>query len=207
MDLQLLFSLLPATVYVSLIFLIYLCPCYNLDILAGAVTRIFNKFQKALTEDPDTLDIGQLEHQIDSIKSSNASYCKVHEEISDSYSDEVNAEEELFILEQHKEAVCKTLSLIKRLINVHTVYSVSMELQQQVEDLERKLEFEQAIKKVEEDYQKPQTTLRRSTIPHTHRIRQLVAELIPVCLISALHIVSLPHWTLAVQATSLSLCK
>ena len=153
--------------------------------LAGAVTRIFNKFQKALTEDPDTLDIGQLEHQIDSIKISDASYCKVHEEISDSYIDEINAEEELFILEQHEEAMCKTLSLIIRLIDVHTVYSVSMELQQRVEDLERKQEdsphksFEQAIKKVEEDYQKLQTTVRRSTIPHTHRIRQLVSELNP----------------------------
>ena len=49
----------------------------------GAVTRIFNKMQKAMLDDPDSLDVGQLEHQMESVKHSDASYLKVHEEILD----------------------------------------------------------------------------------------------------------------------------
>ena len=153
--------------------------------LAGTVTRIFNKFQKALEEDPDTFDIGQLEHQVDSINSSDSSYRKVHEEISDDYSDKVDLNEEQSILEQHEESVDRTSSLTKRLIALHTVHSTSMELQQRVDDLEHKLEesphksFQQAIKKIEDDYQTLQTILRRSTIPQTHRIRWLVTDLNP----------------------------
>ena len=78
-----------------------------------AVTRIFNKMQKAMLDDPDSLDVGQLEHQMESVKHSDASYLKVHEEILDTYSDEVNQEEELAILEQHEESVSKMLSLIQ----------------------------------------------------------------------------------------------
>ena len=78
-----------------------------------AITRIFNKMQKAMLDDPDSLDVGQLEHQMESVKLSEASYFKVHEEILDTYSDEVDQEEELAILEQHEESVGKMLSLIQ----------------------------------------------------------------------------------------------
>ena len=55
--------------------------------LAGEVTPIFNKCQKALKDDPANLDLGQLEHQVKSIKSSDASYRKIDEEITDDFAE------------------------------------------------------------------------------------------------------------------------
>ena len=49
---------------------------------AGAITRIWNKFVKLLDEDPDNLNQGQLEHQTDSIRSTDQSYRRAHAEIS-----------------------------------------------------------------------------------------------------------------------------
>ena len=65
--------------------------------LAGSITRIFNK-----------------------LKGSDAAYLKVHDTILEEYADAINPDEEQDILEQHEEAVDKTLSLISRLISLLT---------------------------------------------------------------------------------------
>ena len=80
--------------------------------LAGEIIRIWNKYQKCLTEDPDILDLGQLGHQLDSIRNSDASYRKVHLDIANSNNAELNPDEEQSILDQHEDAVEQTLSLI-----------------------------------------------------------------------------------------------
>ena len=61
-------------------------------------------------EDPEKLDITQLEHQIESVKASDAAYMIVHDTVSEEYANAINPDEEQDILEQHEEAVDKALS-------------------------------------------------------------------------------------------------
>ena len=126
---------------------------------------------KALDDDPETLDISQMEHQRESVKGSDASYLKVHDEISELYPDKVNEEEEAFILKQHEDAVNKTLSLIIRLIDIRTLHMKATNLDLQLEDLETTSEatpcknYSGAVQESKEELKDLQEALIRSTIP------------------------------------------
>ena len=45
-------------------------------------------------EDPEKLDITQLEHQIESVKASDAAYMIVHDTVSEEYANAINPDEE-----------------------------------------------------------------------------------------------------------------
>ena len=78
---------------------------------------------------------------MESVKHSDASYLKVHEEISDTYSDEVDQEEELAILEHHEESVSKMLSLSSNDSLTSTLFmSPAWSSNKKMENLERKQE-------------------------------------------------------------------
>ena len=49
--------------------------------LAGTVTRIFNRHHRSLDDDPETLHVEYLKQQIESVKNSDSTCLKVHEEI------------------------------------------------------------------------------------------------------------------------------
>ena len=94
----------------------------------GSLTRIFNRYHKALDEDPDTLDVPQLKHQHETIRNLDASYCKVHGEISDNFIDKVNEEEEAKALDVHEESVLQTTSLITCLIDIRSIHAAAFQL-------------------------------------------------------------------------------
>ena len=48
---------------------------------AGTITRITNRFQKALDDDTQTLDLTLLKHQLEMIHSSNESFHSIHSDI------------------------------------------------------------------------------------------------------------------------------
>ena len=195
--------------------LTYLCvSSYLLDFSYGStqekvicISWIHHKnLQKVLDEDPEELDITQLEHQIDSVKGSDAAYLTIHDTISEEYANAINPDEEQNILEQHEEEVDKALSLISRLIALRTVHTDAADLQER--HLDHKMEsnphkaYDQAIQKVEEAYQKLHTTLKKSTFPKSHKIRRSVLEIHS-------HIVDLTSterlWTPALPVTLLLL--
>lgn len=150
---------------------------------SGAITRIFNKCQKALAQDPSELDPRQLEHQIDAIKSSDSSYKAIHEAISDKYEDTINFDEEEETLAKHDEFVEQALSLTQRLIAIHLVHSTAMELHHRVHTMERKQRdspdksYSTPISAIVDDYRQLHATLRRSAIPASHSTRSLVSDL------------------------------
>ncbi len=175
-----LFSLLSSCV------LIFLLSFLDMDVLkrkrsaqGGAITRILNKCQNALSQDPSELDPSQLDHQIDAIKSSDLSYRAIHQTIADKHEDIIDFDEEAEILAKHDESVEQAISLTQRLIAIHTVHSTAMELHHRVDTMERKQRdspdkiYSTLISAIVEDYRQLQTTLRRSAIPASHSTRLL----------------------------------
>ena len=109
------------------------CKC---SALAGAVPRIFNRHHRSLDDDPETLDVEHLERQIESVKNSDTSYLAVHEDIAELHTEDSVQDEELDILEQHEEAVSKTLSLLNWLISIKMLHLASTDLEAQITNLE-----------------------------------------------------------------------
>ena len=102
---------------------------------AGAITRIFNKLQKFANDDPTTFDVTHLQRQLEKVNVSDSSYCKIHCEICETYSDEIDDEVEADILDQYDDLVEKAISLIERLIAIHDIYASAFDLQERVEAL------------------------------------------------------------------------
>ncbi len=75
----------------------------------GAITRVFNKGTLTQEEDYSSLNLGQLERQVESIRSADASYRKLHDELLETFANDVNYDEESDNLELHEESVEKLL--------------------------------------------------------------------------------------------------
>ena len=79
---------------------------------SGAVTRIWNRYARLLEEDPSSFDHGQLEHKLESIRNTDLSYHKIHEEISLAGEGTLSPEEEQETLETFEDSVERTRSLL-----------------------------------------------------------------------------------------------
>lgn len=152
---------------------------------AGTITRINNRFQKYLGDDPQTLDLTLLEHQLETIHSSDESFRTTHSDICDLITVDTELDAEALALDKHEEAVVNAVSLINRLIAIHSLYSAVFNLQHEINVLENKISeqpnksFETYITQVRENLKQIQEDLRRSTIPHTHEICGLILDLVP----------------------------
>ena len=78
-------------------------------------------------------------HQTDSTRITDQSYTKVHAEISAMGEGDLGPEEEQDVLDQFEESAERTLSLIKRLIDIRSVHSQVTDLEYELEDLEGKV--------------------------------------------------------------------
>ena len=97
---------------------------------AGAITRIFNKRQKIANNDPTTFDVTHLQRQLEKVNVSDSSYRKIHCEICETYSDEIDDEVEADILDQYDDLVEKAISFIERLIATHDIHTSAIDLQE-----------------------------------------------------------------------------
>ena len=139
----------------------------------GVVTRIFNKAKPALEEDLFTLNLRQLERQVDSVLSADISYRKLHDELHENFLSDINLREEQHNLEQHEESeesVEKTLSVVNQLIAFYEVYSNSIHIRAKLDTLERQLKdqpensFQVVISKLQERFEAVEHILRDSKL-------------------------------------------
>ncbi len=118
-------------------------------------------------------------------RSADASYRKLHDELLETFANDVNYDEESDNLEQHEESVEKALSVVHQLIAVFKVHSNSIQILAKLDSLERQMNdqpeksFQSVISKLQERYEAVENILRDSTIPLTHIIRRLVLDLEP----------------------------
>ncbi len=135
----------------------------------GAITRVFNKGTLTQEEDYSSLNLGQLERQVESIRSAgDASYRKLHDELLETLANDVNYDEESDNLEQHEESVEKALSVVHQLIAVFKVHSNSIQILAKLDSLERQMKdqpeksFQSVISKLQERYEAVEDILRDS---------------------------------------------
>ena len=152
---------------------------------AETITRITNRFQKALDDDTQTLDLTLLEHQLEMIHSSNESFHSIHRYICDLHTVDSELEAKALVLDKHEEAVVNAVSLIKWLIAVRSLHSAAINLRHEIGILETKISdypnksFDTIVTQVREKLKQIQKDLRRSTIPSGHEIQGLDLELVP----------------------------
>ena len=103
---------------------------------ARTITRITNRFQTALDDDTQTLELTLLEHQLEMIHSSNESFHSIHSDISDIHTVDSELDAEALVLDKHVEAVVNAVSLIKRLIAVRSLHSAAINLRHEIGILE-----------------------------------------------------------------------
>ena len=106
---------------------------------AGTITRITNRFQKVLDDDTQTLDLTFMEHQLETIHSSNESFRSIHSDICDLHTVDSELDAEALVIDKHEEAVVNAVSLIKRLIAVPSLHSAVINLQHEIGILENKI--------------------------------------------------------------------
>ncbi len=181
--------------------------------LSGTITRVFNKLQKMLHDDPNSLDVLYLRRQLESIATSDSSFHKVHAEISELRSPETNDKDEMDILDAHDDSVAKTISLIERLIAIQNIYASATDLHHQVDVVEQAIKgspdmtFDKDIQELKDEEVRIRSYLRESTIPIDHEVRELCLKLTPKIIslsgqrVSSLHVDSsdAPHKTSSTQ--------
>ena len=84
----------------------------------GTITRIINRFQKALNDSPNSLDLTLLERQLEIIHSSDESYRNIHSDICDLHANEASLDEKALVLGKHEETVTNMETLIPA--NLHS---------------------------------------------------------------------------------------
>ena len=89
----------------------------------GIITCIYHKLQRLQNEDPADLDVDQLEHQIETLKTADQAYLWAHMAIEEQFPDQVSTEEELETLEHHDQALYKAIALARYLISIQMVDS------------------------------------------------------------------------------------
>ncbi len=143
--------------------------------LSETITRVFNKLQKMLHDDPNSLDISYLRRQLDSIATSDSSFHKVHAKISELCSPETNDEDEMDILDAHDDSVTKTISLIERLIAIQNIYASATDLHHQVDVVEQAIKgspdmtIDKDIQELKDEEVRIRSDLRESMIPINQR--------------------------------------
>ena len=147
---------------------------------AGAITRIYNKLQKIANDNPTTFDVTHLQRQLEKVYVSDSSNHKIHCEICETYSDEIDDEVEADILDQYDYLVEKAVSFIERLIAIHDVHASAIDLQERVETLSHAIAgasdvtLDKGLQSLsKEEAHVRRFVLRNSTIHTTHSVRNL----------------------------------
>ena len=104
---------------------------------SGTITRLYNKLQRILDDNPDTFDVSYLRRQLESVAAYDVSYHKIHSDICESYTDDINEGDEANTLDQHEDSIVKITSLIERLITIHDIHASLLDLQYRIEVLGR----------------------------------------------------------------------
>jgi len=152
---------------------------------SGVITRTYNKLIKIQDNDSDTFDVSNLLRQLDSITASDLSFRKLHDEICELHAGDTDADAEDEVLDQHEDSVVKTTSLIERLMAIHVIQASATDLKQRIEAIEQAMEyspdnnFDEDIQVLSQEEFQIRSDLKRSTIPSTHYIRDVVKELTP----------------------------
>ena len=175
---------------------------------AGTITRITNRFQKTLDDDTHTLDLTLLEHQLETIHSSNESFRSIHSDTCDLHTVDSELDAESLVLDKHEEAVINAVSLIKQLIAVRSLHSAAINLRHEIGILETKISdhpnksFDTIVTQVRENFKQIRKDL-RFTIPSGHEIKELVLELVPrvIYLASTDHTTAWDVSTMSVSST------
>ena len=150
---------------------------------SGAVTRIWNRYDRLLEEDPSLFDHGQLEHKLESIHNTDLSYHKIHEEISLAGEGTLSPEEEQETLETFEDSVERTRSLLTRLIAIQTLSNLSSEIQFDLEELDSKMQahpdrdYSATLSTITTTLKELKLALGKSTINRDHQLRRVAKYL------------------------------
>ena len=148
---------------------------------SGAVTRNWNRYACLLEEDPSSFHLGQLEHKLESIRNTDLSHHKIHEEISLAGEGILSPEEELETLDTFEDSVERTSSLLTRLIAIQTLSNLSSEIQFDLEELYSKMQahpdrdYSATLSTITTTLKDLKLALGKSTINRDHQLR-LVAK-------------------------------
>ena len=82
------------------------------------ITRIQNKLQKMLKDDPSALNLQLLEKYLDDIRFANETYKSWHSAIEEQFADQIDTTEEDKLLSLHMDFSEEVESLAKQLIDV-----------------------------------------------------------------------------------------
>ena len=150
---------------------------------SGAVTRIWNRYARLLEEDPSSFDHGQLEHKLESIRNTDLSYHKIHEEISLAGEGTLSPEEEQETLETFEDSVERSRSLLTRLIAIQTLSNLSSEIQFDLEELDSKMQahpdrdYSATLSTITTTLKELKLALGKSTINSDHQLRRVAKYL------------------------------
>ncbi len=150
---------------------------------SGAVTRIWNCYARLLEEDHSSFDHGQLEHKLESIRNTDLSYHKIHEEISLAGEGTLSPEEEQETLETFEDSVERTRSLLTRLIAIQTLSNLSSEIQFDLEELDSKMQahpdrdYSATLSTITTTLKELKLALGKSTINRDHQLRRVTKYL------------------------------
>ena len=150
---------------------------------SGTVTRIWNRYARLLEEDPSSFYHRQLEHKLESIRNTDLSYHKIHEEISLAGEGTLSPEEEQETLETFEDSVERTRSLLTRLIAIQTLSNLSSEIQFDLEELDSKMQahpdrdYSATLSTITTTLKELKLALGKSTINHDHQLRRVAKYL------------------------------
>ena len=122
---------------------------------------------------------------LESVATSDVSYRKIHSDIYESYTDDIDEGDEANTIDQHEDSLVKITSLIERLIAIHDIHASLLDLQYRIEVLGRAISespekvFDGDIQTLKEEEAQIRSELRKSTIPCNHYVRNLCMELTP----------------------------
>ena len=145
------------------------------------ITRIQNKLQKMLKDDPSTLNLQLLENYLNDIRIANETYKSWHSTIEEQFADQIDTNEEDKLLLLHMESSEEVESLAKLLIDVCNAMPMATSLRTHMTDV-KTLMAKNSDKSFNEltdiklEFYSLKVLIQRSTIAHDSQVYQLFEE-------------------------------
>ena len=145
--------------------------------LLGLITRIQNKTAALEDKDPITFDMGHLDRQITTINQRASEFQQLTNQIVVGAGNALNPEEERGVTEEFEENIEMTLTLVHRLMKLHTAHQSSSHFQDNLDDLERATTEHQdkdhsvTLAQLTSSFQSLRIAVNQTSVPSDHQLR------------------------------------